>query len=281
MGGGRPIIIVKKKKIVKGGHHGGSWKVAYADFVTAMMAFFLVMWIVGLDDGVKDMVEGYFSNPIGFKKSFSGGANPLSAGNAPQNLDLARASVMSLELQEAKFKEAAEGIEDKLRQSGVAQEVDAEIEIIVAEEGLRIELMETGGDDTFFERSSATLKPALSRVLAILAPELEKLPHDVIVEGHTDALSFRGRPGYGNWELSVDRANAARRVLQGTGLARYKVAEVRGYAARQLKVPESPFDAHNRRITVLLPYGEVATPESLTLSDSTGTTIGAAGEPPQ
>lgn len=252
----KKVIVVRKKKSGHSEDHGGSWKVAYADFVTAMMAFFLVMWIVGMDQGVKDMVQGYFTNPVGFRKNFSGGASPLSAGNDPSNLDLRRAVLMTREHQKKKFRETAEEIREKMEEAGLMRGMDAAVEIVLTEQGLRIELMETGEGETFFAKASASLKPALRSVLGIVAPELHALPNDVVVEGHTDALPFRGGPGYSNWDLSTDRANAARRVLVQKGLGEGRVVEVRGYAEREPKNPDDPLDPRNRRISVLLPFQE-------------------------
>ncbi len=254
-GQGRKVVVVKRRKSRHEEGHGGSWKVAYADFVTAMMAFFLVMWIMGMDQGVKDLVEGYFSNPIGFKRAFSGGSNPLSVGSDPSNLDIRRAVLLTREYQRARFRRTAEQIEGRIREAGLMRGLDAEVELVVTEQGLRIELMETGEGETFFDKASASLKPALRSVLHVVAQELEELPNDVVVEGHTDALRF-GRPGYSNWELSVDRANAARRELVAGGLGAGRVVEVRGYAARQLKIPADPLDPRNRRISILLPFRE-------------------------
>jgi chemotaxis protein MotB len=114
--------------------------------------------------------------------------------------------------------------------------------------------METEGGVVFFERSSAELKPAMTAVLQKVASALGELPNDVVVEGHTDSLPFRGRSGYSNWELSVDRANAARRILIAAGLPGERVAEVRGYAARELKNRDNPLDPRNRRISLLIPF---------------------------
>ncbi len=273
---GKKVIVIKKVKKGHGGHHGGSWKVAYADFVTAMMAFFLVMWIVGMDQGVRDMVQGYFNNPVGFKRQFSGGGNPVSSGHSPSNLDLRRNPILSREVQRARFEEVGEEIRGKLVEAGLATEFEADVEIVITEEGLRIELMETGTEETFFDKSSATLKPLLQKVLEIVAPELEALPNDVVVEGHTDALPFP-TPGYTNWDLSVDRANAARRSLQGSGLSEKRLVEVRGYAQRQLKVPDSPLDPRNRRISILLPFKEDPVVEFLPTSLIGGGVAGGAG----
>jgi chemotaxis protein MotB len=248
------VIVVRKKKSGGHGEHGGAWKVAYADFVTAMMAFFLVMWIMGMDQGVKDMVEGYFSNPVGFKKNFSGGNNPVASGSDPTSLDLKRAILMTRDHQRKRFEQTAEEIRSKMEGAGLIRGMDAAVEVVVTEQGLRIELMETGEGETFFDKASAHLKPALRSVLALVAPELHALPNDVVVEGHTDALPFRGGPHYTNWDLSSDRANAARRVLAESGLGEGRVTEVRGYADRELKNPDDPLDPRNRRISVLLPF---------------------------
>lgn len=250
------IVIVKKKKVVAGGHHGGSWKVAYADFVTAMMAFFLVMWIMGMDQGVKDLVQGYFNNPVGFRRAFSGGLNPISAGNAVQNINIQRTIMMTREAQSERFRESASELEARLLEAGVDVGSQGDVEITVTNRGLRIDLMEAGGGTSFFARASAELQPRLVTILTSVAEQLTELPNPVIVEGHTDALPFRGRGGYTNWELSVDRANGARRALQAGGLPSARFAEVRGYAATQPKDPSDPLDPRNRRISILIPFTE-------------------------
>jgi chemotaxis protein MotB len=252
--GPKKIVIVRKKKVGHAAHHGGSWKVAYADFVTAMMAFFLVMWILGMDQGVRDLVQGYFNNPVGFRRNFSGGSNVVSAGNHPSNLDLPRNPGLGRDAERQRFREAGESIRERLMNSGLGR-FDADVEIVVTDAGLRIEMMETGDEETFFDKSSAQLKPLLRSILEIVAQELSALSNDVVVEGHTDSLQF-GTPAYTNWELSGDRANAARRVLETSGLGEYRVVEVRGYADRQPKIPASPADPRNRRISVLLPFEE-------------------------
>ncbi len=274
---GKKIIIVKKKIGGHEGHHGGSWKVAYADFVTAMMAFFMVMWIMGMDQGVKNMVQGYFQNPVGFKRGYSGGRNVLSQGSSvvnPNNLP-----VLLLRRWEEKrvLEEAASAIRASLEQAGITDDMGGAVEFVMTEQGLRIEMMETGEGETFFERSSAQLKPALRVVLGLVAEGLSDLPNDFVVEGHTDALPF-GRPTYSNWELSVDRANGARRVLALDGLPERRFAEVRGYADRQLKVPNAPRDPRNRRISVLLPFTtKIETDNSADIIDITPLGVATIG----
>jgi len=253
----RKIIIVKrKKKGGHGGHHGGSWKVAYADFVTAMMAFFLVMWIMGMDQGARDLVQGYFQNPVGFKRAFSGGKNPMSAGNFITNIEVKRTVILNRKAQEEAFRLAAEGIDRGLAEAGLADGIGGAVDMVVTDEGLRIELMDVeGGANAFFDRSSSELKPVLVEVLQVVGSVLGEFPGDIVLEGHTDAVPYPGE-SYSNWELSVDRANAARRELVDAGLPIQRLVEVRGYADRHLRVFEDPEDPQNRRITVLLPFVE-------------------------
>lgn len=262
---GKKIIIVKKKVVAHEAHHGGSWKVAYADFVTAMMAFFMVMWILGMDQGTKDLVQGYFQNPVGFKKGYSGGRNIFAEGGSIITLQVRSAALIRRWEEEQLLQDVAGTIRESLEQAGIPDESGAAVDFVMTEHGLRIEMMETGDGETFFEKSSARLKPALRAVLGLVAAGLADIPNDLVLEGHTDALRF-GRARYSNWELSVDRANAARQVLALNGLPEGRFVEVRGYADRQLKVPGAPRDPRNRRISVLLPFTtevEVEVPDVL------------------
>jgi chemotaxis protein MotB len=247
---GPKIIIVKKKAKGHAAHHGGSWKVAYADFVTAMMAFFLVMWIMGMEEGARDIVQGYFQNPVGFQRSFSGGKNMLSQGNIPAQVDIRTTLTVQRQQEFTGFEAAAEEIKEALRTMNVE---GAEVETLVTREGLRIEMMETGSQQVFFDRSSARLKEMLVSILEQLAPELAKLPNPIIIEGHTDAAPFGGRD-YTNWELSTDRANAARRLLERSGLGADRIVGVRGLADRDLKESGDAFAPRNRRVTILLNF---------------------------
>lgn len=247
----RPIIIVKKKAHHHGGHHGGAWKVAYADFVTAMMAFFMVMWILGMDQQLRNSIEGYFSNPVGFKKGYTAGKSPLSSGSSPASVQKTPMVLVTHQLEEQEFRSLGGRIESRLKEAGLAGMADR-IEIVQTSTGLRIELADGlhGGD--FFAMASATMSASMRKTLEIVAQELAPLRNPVIIEGHTDAAQYAGL--YSNWELSADRANAARRVLEANGLAPERVAEVRGMADRQLRIPDNPLDPRNRRITIFLPF---------------------------
>ena len=251
--GGAKIIIIKKRK--KGGHahHGGSWKVAYADFVTAMMAFFMVMWILGMDENLRKAVEGYFSNPVGFKKGYSAGASPLSSGASPASIKRDAIELASRKFQQTQFASASGHIKEKIDSLTLAGGLKARVEVTITAEGLRIELIEDQNGDTFFPFGSAEMKPAGRLALAIISRELVLLGNPVIVEGHTDAAQY-ARSDYTNWELSADRANAARRIMIQDKLPERRIVEVNGLADRQLKFPDAPLNPSNRRISIRLPF---------------------------
>jgi chemotaxis protein MotB len=247
----RPIIIVRKKGHAHAGHHGGAWKVAYADFVTAMMAFFMVMWILGMDQQLKESIEGYFSNPVGFKKGYSGGKSPLSSGQSPGQVQTPPVKAIARQEEEQLLEETGGKIRALLEKEGLSG-IAQHIEIIRTRAGLRIELAEGPTGDMFFPLASSAMKPTLSRALQVIGRELAPLRNPIIIEGHTDASQYAGL--YSNWELSADRANAARRVLEGVGLDPVRVMEVRGLADREPRIMDNPLDPRNRRISIVLPY---------------------------
>lgn len=247
------IIIVKKKVVRGGGHHGGSWKVAYADFVTAMMAFFLVMWIMGMDSDVKDLVQGYFNNPIGHRRAFGAGVNPVSQGTTPIPSQFERMPLFVRQVEERRFNAIRDGILNELEGLTGAEEFGSQVEAVVTPDGLRIELVEGEQGGTFFELGSDRVQPAAEVALRVVAGRIGGIPNPVVIEGHTDAAMFGGN-GYSNWELSVDRANAARRLLESQGLSAGRVREVRGLADRHLRIADDPLDPANRRVTILIPY---------------------------
>jgi len=271
----KKIVIVKKKKVASVGHHGGSWKVAYADFVTAMMAFFMVMWILGMDDKLKQAIEGYFSNPIGYKKGYSAGASPISSGSSPSKVQTTQLRMIVRNTESARFSALAQQIRQALANNAQLRRLGAKVEVAVTKEGLRVELIETGRGDVFFGLGSAQVKPAAVIALHAIAPEIQPLPNPIVVEGHTDAAQFGNDAGFTNWELSAERANAARRVLIASGLSGDRVAEVRGLADRHLRVPDNPLDPQNRRISILLRYRDLGADET-TLVDSVPGVVNAA-----
>lgn len=250
-----PKIIVVKKKKSGGSHHGGSWKVAYADFVTAMMAFFLVMWIVGMEADVKDLVQGYFNNPVGFRRAFGAGTDPVSQGSTPIPTNIQRIPLFIRQVQRRSFEEARDRIQRELATLAETQGLADQIDVVVTPEGLRIELREGSGGGTFFALGSAELRPAARAALDVIAKGIATIPNPVIIEGHTDSAPY-GSGSYTNWELSADRANAARRALLASELDPTRIREIRSLADRALRISGDPFDPSNRRVTILIPYLE-------------------------
>ncbi len=250
---GTKIIIIKKKKKGHAAHHGGSWKVAYADFVTAMMAFFMVMWILGMSEEVKQDIQGYFSNPVGYKKGYSSGASPLSVGSSPGSVKQMPLRLVTRSQQQEQFEKVGANIKARLREGGLSS-IASKIEVITTTTGLRIELAEDEKGDTFFPVSSASMTSVMRQTLVFVAQELKPLGNGMIIEGHTDAKPYAG--SYSNWELSADRANAARRVLEQYGIASGRVREVRGLADRDPRIDADVLDPRNRRITIFLPFLE-------------------------
>jgi chemotaxis protein MotB len=254
---GKKIVVVRKKKVVAGGHHGGSWKVAYADFVTAMMAFFMVMWILGMDENVKQAVEGYFSNPVGYKKGFGAGASPIGSGASPARAASGQVRLLVRAAEGQRMAAVARAVEKAVAGDGSLKKLGAKVEVKVGKDGLRIELVESGSGDVYFPVGSSSMKTATVIALQLITPALGATASPVILEGHTDAARFGTSAVYGNWELSGERANAARRVMEAAGLPQGRVAEVRGLADREPRV-EDRFAPANRRITIFLPYSSPA-----------------------
>jgi chemotaxis protein MotB len=232
-----PIIIIKKKG-GHGGHHGGAWKVAYADFVTAMMALFIVLWLMNSSQKIQLAVGGYFKDPSGTAKKVGTGL----AGTG-ENLQLAKQDMTKLKVELQKSIQNITDL-DKLKKN---------IEMTVTAEGLRIELLESERG-TFFDSGSSALNTSGQEMLALLASELGKVPNHVSVEGHTDAKPFTGKRSYSNWELSADRANAARRLMQQSGLRPDQVSQVRGFADQRLRNLRDAQDPSNRRISIIVQY---------------------------
>jgi chemotaxis protein MotB len=231
----QPIII--KRKAAHAGHHGGAWKVAYADFVTAMMALFIVLWLLSASKEVQVTVGGYFRDPRGTAKE---------VGNNKDGADYVQVKKLEMmKLKDAIFKSIHHmDPQDKLK---------GHIEITVTEEGLRIELMESA-NGTFFELGSVQPTPALRSLLQVLATELSSLPNKISIEGHTDSKPYSAVNAYDNWDLSTDRANAARRLMQEHGMHSDQISQVRGFADQRLRLPQQPLDPSNRRVSLIVQY---------------------------
>ena len=257
-----PIIVVKKT-VHKGGHHGGAWKVAYADFVTTMMALFIVLWAAGQDSNVRESIATYFRNPNAVTRiAPTGGSGtsvlPLNTGVVGQAEATPRGKGEPDDDQA--FTQTADAIRLKIESEQDLRALSKQVRIDITPEGLRVQFVEFD-ESLFFEIGSARLKPALTRLVAIVGNAVGKLPNQVVVEGHTDRRPYSGQPrGYTNWELSADRANAARRVLEGSGIGTRQIVRVVGYADHDPLVPEDVLDPTNRRVSVIVKRRQAAAP---------------------
>ncbi len=257
-------IIIKKKKAHGHAHHGGSWKVAYADFVTAMWAFFMVMWIMGLSDDVKQKIQGYFNDPLGFMKNQPKAQAVFSVKSVPSSKpgssnSKASDAVLHEEKQQLEAKKLKDKLTKELSKSADLKELLKNVEITITPEGIRVELLESTGA-VFFESGRADLKPDAVELIKRMAAVLGNTGRRMIVEGHTDAKPYAGK-GYTNWDLSTDRALALQRALAIGGVEEEQFLAVRGLAATQLRKPSDPFHYSNRRVSILLPFNDGKDPQ--------------------
>ena len=219
--------------------HGGAWKVAYADFVTALMALFIVLWMMNSGTKVKQSVQGYFRDPKGYTRKLGAGA-----GQTGEGLAVHHRNVQNVQSQ----------IEAALRQMPEFRNLRKNILFSVTGEGLRIDLVENE-QGMFFVTGSPAPTQAGEKLLEVLAQELGKMPNRLVIEGHTDARPFRDLSRrYSNWELAADRANTARRILHGYGVHPEQVTEMRGFADQHLLDPKNPQDPRNRRVSVVVRF---------------------------
>jgi chemotaxis protein MotB len=269
----QPIII---KKVKKGGHaaHGGAWKIAYADFVTAMMAFFLLMWLLGsTTEGDKKGIAEYFQSPLrvamlggsGSGDSSSvvrGGGKDLTreTGQVKEGQSDAKKSNYTLralkeeqrKAERARLEQLKTKVEDVLAENPKLAALGGQIRLDMTREGLRIQIVDEG-NRPMFDSGSAVVKPYMRELLQELGSVLTEVPNRLTVEGHTDAQPFSaGDKGYSNWELSADRANASRRELVAGGLQEARMLRVQGLAASKLLDAKDPNGALNRRISIIV-----------------------------
>ncbi len=264
MSGQKPIIV---KKIKKGhhGHHGGAWKLAYADFVTAMMAFFLLMWLLGtVNVSTLQGIAEYFKNP--FRVSLSGGNSTgdataavkgggedlsRSAGQVKRTNDGSRQMVAHASENDAGRLNALKlKLEQLIEASPQLQPYRNQLRLDFSREGLRVQIIDQA-NRPMFDLASAQLQPYARQILREITPLINSLPNAITISGHTDAHPYAGgNRGYSNWELSADRANAARREMIADGLQPQKVLRVIGQADSVPLVADNPLDPTNRRISV-------------------------------
>ncbi len=285
-----PIIV---KKVIKGGHghHGGAWKVAYADFVTAMMAFFLLLWLLNVTtDEQKLGIADYFS-PASVSRSTSGSggvlggqtvvvdgakisdsgtpsvimtmATPPAPSTESEDVDggpetepldeeeRERLEAQRADLEEAAFEEAKEALQQAIQDVPEIAELSKHILVDMTPEGMRIQLVDQDRN-SMFPTGKAELLEHAKTLMAMITRVVERLPNKIKITGHTDATPYRTDNGYGNWELSADRANASRRAMLQSGLAPARITQVTGKADTDPLFPADPFAASNRRISIVL-----------------------------
>lgn len=254
----RPIVI---KKIKKGGHghHGGSWKVAYADFVTAMMAFFLLMWLLASTEAQERVaIASYFQSPL--KALFASGGPPGGDRVIPNSQQGGTGGMLSpggeghqeRMAEAARFDSLVSEFQEEIQIDSILHEFKDQLRFEITSEGLRIMILDEQ-NRAMFESGSATVKPHMRDILRRIADIVNTAPNPVSITGHTDAVPYSGGlGGYSNWELSADRANAARRELVAGGIQDQKIMRVEGVASRVPLLFDEPNHASNRRITIIL-----------------------------
>jgi len=259
----RPIII-KRKKVVVAGHHGGSWKVAFADFATAMMAFFLVLWLTATASPEQKLaVQGYFKDPVGFTEG--GSPNPVDLEGSASIVsetseDVADADVriedqvveeMAQTLEQRKMEQLFQDLKDRIEQNETLQDSKDQLLIDITSEGLRIHIVDRS-QRPMFDSGRAELKYYSQDILFELAKTLSTVDNKLSITGHTDSTPFSGRPGYTNWELSADRANTARRALVAGGVDGGQIGRVVGLSDSVLFNKDDPQAPVNRRISIIV-----------------------------
>lgn len=248
----QPIIV---KKIIKkgGGHHGGAWKVAYADFVTALMALFIVLWILGQDSEVKEAIAGYFRDPVGFTLKSRAMIDQKNLGvqiNSINQNDLDR---INKEEEDRRFEEMKEELREELGEDEAFLPLLDQMQIEMIDDGMRIEMLESE-NDVFFESGSSHMSAKARDFIKVVGAKLAKIPNKIAIEGHTDARPLNKGGNYTNYELSTDRANSARRTLISGGVQEGQIDEIRGYADKRLKDKKNPFSVVNRRISIIIKH---------------------------
>ena len=218
---------------------------AYADFVTAMMALFIVLWLLNSSKQVQEAVGGYFKDPTGTSKKV--GSGKMGSGD---NFTVTKENMGQLK----------EELQGTIAKTAMIDKLKNQIEMTITAEGLRIELMEAD-KAVFFPSAVSEPNENGREILSALAHELGKIPNTISIEGHTDATPFARNDNYGNWELSTERSNAARRVMGRNGLRPNQVTEVRGFADQRLRNAKKPNDASNRRISLIVHYTVQPDPE--------------------
>ena len=294
------VIVRRVKKVVGHGHHGGAWKVAYADFVTAMMAFFLVMWLMAVTTAAeRGAISSYFSSasPVQGKSP-----TPAPAANGPGGasssmiklggtMDLSKGDLRDMnrqkpgvtaadqarqkQLDQQRLEQLRQDLQQAISKSQALEPFKDQLLLDITPEGLRIQIVDKQ-NRPMFDLGSARLMPYTQQILGELSRFINQVPNHISISGHTDITAYSTQIGYSNWELSADRANAARRALLEGGMDEAKVSRVIGLASSVLFDKTNPQNPINRRISIVVMTKEA---EDAALSDSAALPLPAATAP--
>ena len=262
-----PPIIVKKITVVAGGHHGGAWKVAYADFVTAMMAFFLLLWILGATtEKQRKGIADYFTPTLVKMKEASAGSNGLLGGssitdadNYPNRMGQTGTKAMTIPRDTTggpkegggKVKRMQETLQKKLEKSETMRRLARQVKMVDTTEGVRIDLVDDA-QFAMFRLGTTVLTPEAAELLAAIGQTIAPEAGTLTIRGHTDAVPYRPGELANNWSLSAGRAEATRQALMRNGIREERFRRIEGVADRELLIPASPHDPRNRRISIVV-----------------------------
>ena len=280
----RPIIVKKIIADGHGGHHGGAWKVAYADFVTAMMAFFLLLWILGATtEKQRKGIADYFAPTLVEMREKSAGSNGPFGGDSVVSKDHyphraqqtgtkgitipkdatggAKEGAAAIRTRDrARFQAIREMLEKRMRTDPTLRRLQKNVRFTDTREGLRIDLVDQA-DFAMFSLATSTLLPEARKLMGEVARVIAAVPNDVIVRGHTDALPYAAGRTTNNWTLSAARAEATRAALAEDGVAAARFARIEGVAEREPFIPQDNYDPRNRRMSITLAWSKGAEPE--------------------
>jgi len=262
-----PPIIVKKVTVIAGGHHGGAWKVAYADFVTAMMAFFLLMWLLGATtEKQRKGIADYFTPTLVKMKEASAGSNGLLGGssitdadNYPNRMGQTGTKAMTIPRDTTggpkegggKVKRMQETLQKKLEKSETMRRLARQVKMVDTTEGVRIDLVDDA-QFAMFRLGTTVLTPEAAELLAAIGQTIAPEAGTLTIRGHTDAVPYRPGELANNWSLSAGRAEATRQALMKNGIREDRFRRIEGVADRELLIPASPHDPRNRRISIVV-----------------------------
>lgn len=275
----RPIIVKKVIEGGHGGHHGGAWKVAYADFVTAMMAFFLLMWLLGATtEKQRKALADYFAPTIVQTKQESAGSNGMFGGDSivsadnyphragqtgtrsitiPRDVVGGPKEASGREQETKKFQQVAKSLAERVQRKGDLRRLARNLRFTQTVDGMRIDVVDDA-DFSMFTMGTSQLTPEGVRLFQEVAEAIGGVPNQLMIRGHTDASPWSAGAGTNNWRLSVDRAEVVRNYLQFRGIDSNRFSRIEGVADREPYVPSNRFDPRNRRISITLGWGSAA-----------------------